>query len=259
MWKTGQRANGHASNLLEIVALPFLEGASTMGRSPIPIGSSGSEYGTEVAKWTKWVALFTGVLGICTLLLVIMTGLSAYYIYGQWDVAIKSQADLRLQNSAYLTFTGGQQITYQNNGASINYAFNAIFHNWGNTRTAQLIPWASIKYFPGMVPDNIDFTRPLSEIPAVVGINQAPGNSEILVGPVSISREDAIHAKNKEGIVVIWGQLQWSQIYDQGTLYPINFCLALTPISSDGDEKIVFQPKIYKPECNTGAHTKSAS
>ncbi len=212
----------------------------------------------ELANWTRLVATFTALLGICTLLLVVMTGLSAYFIYQQWGTMIQAQDDLRLQNSAYLTFTGGNQVVTEDKGQAINYFFNAVFHNWGNTRTAKLTPWASVKYFPGVVPQNMDFTKPESDIPAHVGISQAPGNSEIFVGPVAISRDDAVRAKNKEGVVIIWGQLQWSQIYAPDNMYTINFCLTLTPVSSQGDERIVFQPNAYKPECNTGmASTKS--
>ena len=197
----------------------------------------------DIAKWTKWVAAFTFILAIAT-------GISSYLIYGQWSAALEAQNETRQQLKAYVTFTGGSQIISNDpGGKTINYLFQPQFHNWGGTRTGHFVAWASVKYFDGDVPNNLDFSKPFDKITAqdtIIGPNG--------VAPIGVTLpvDDAIKAKNKQGTVVMWGRADWADIYNPSDTKTVSFCLKLIPVSSDGDNRIFFQPVPYKPECNTG-------
>jgi len=96
----------------------------------------------------------------------------------------------------------------------------------------------------------MDFSKPYDKVETynlTVGPN---GTAE--PGPISISRDDAIAAKNKDGVIAIWGHAEWADIYHPEDIRPVSFCFKLIPVSSEGDEHIVFQPVPLKADCNTG-------
>jgi hypothetical protein len=204
---------------------------------------------TTISRNGRWVAAFTFVLAAATIILAVATIVSTYFILGQWKAAVDAQADSREQLRAYVTFSGGVQITNDKEGKSINYIFAPQFRNWGATRTSKFSAWASLKYFPGDVPNNQDLTKPFDRIETQNTIIGANGVAQLLV---SLSSDEAIQAKNGKGVVIIWGRGDWADIYNPNAVYHVNFCLTLKPISSDGDNHIVFQPILYKAECNTG-------
>ncbi len=195
-----------------------------------------------IARWTGAVAFFTFVLACATIA-------SSYYISGQLSAMTNAQNDAREQLRAYVTYEGGSQIINDKAGETINYIFAPIFHNWGGTRTSKFLGWASVHYFPGTVPNSQDFSKPFD---AITNYNTTLGANSAQPIPVSLPAPDAIKAKNNEGIVVIWGHADWADIYHPENVYPVSFCFTLKPVSSDGDNHIIFQPVPYKPECNTG-------
>jgi hypothetical protein len=195
----------------------------------------------DMATWT--IAAFTIILAFATII-------TSYFIYGQWTAAVEAQNETRQQLKAYVTFEGGSQITGNDpSGKTINYLFQPRFHNWGATRTSHFVAWASVKYFDGDVPNNLDFSKPFEKVSAQDTILGPNGVSSI---GVTLPVDDAIKTKNKQGIAVIWGHADWGDIYNPGDLRSVSFCLKLVPVSSDGDNRILFAPQPYKPECNTG-------
>jgi hypothetical protein len=197
--------------------------------------------GRDMATWA--MAAFTFILAIATII-------SSYFIYGQWSASVEAQNETRQQLKAYVTFEGGSSVIGNDPaGKTINYLFRPQFHNWGSTRTGHFVAWASLKYFDGDVPNNLDLSKPFSKVllqDTIIGPNG------VVPVPITLPVEDAIKAKNKQGIVIIWGHADWADIYDLGDIKSINFCLKLVPVSSNGDNGIIFQPQPYKPECNTG-------
>jgi hypothetical protein len=106
-----------------------------------------------------------------------------------------------------------------------------------------------VKYFEKEVPNNTEFSKPYdaaSIIPGIIG-----GNGDAFQ-VVNLPAGDAIKAKNNQGIVIIWGLGEWADIYHPEILNPIRFCLKLVPAQSNGDNNIIFQPSIFKSECNSG-------
>lgn len=206
-------------------------------------GEESSKAHRDIARWTGVVAIFTVVLAFATLI-------STYFIYGQWKAAVDAQADSREQSRAFVAFAGGTQVINDKDSVTINYVFLMKFHNWGATRASKFAGWTSVHYFPTAIPNSQDFAKPFDKLNETY-VNPLGANSEGSF-PVSLSAEDAINAKNNKGVVVIWGHADWADIYHPDISYPVNFCLTLKPMSSDGDNRIVFQPVPLKPECNTG-------
>lgn len=195
-----------------------------------------------MAWWTGAVAFFTFVLACATIA-------SSYFISGQLSAMTNAENDAREQLRAYVTVENGIQIANDKEGQTINYIFAPIFHNYGATRTSKFIGWASVHYFPSSIPNSQDFTKPFDEVTNYNTTLGANSQREILV---SIPAADAIKAKNNEGIAVLWGHADWADIYHPENVYPVSFCFTLKPVSSDGDNHIVFQPTPLKRECNTG-------
>jgi len=187
---------------------------------------------------------------VFTVILALATIISSYFIYGQWSAAVEAQNETRQQLKAYVTFEGASQLIGNDPaGKTINYLFRPQFHNWGSTRTSHFVGWASVQYFDGDVPNNLDLSKPYIKIPAEDTI---VGPNGISIIAVTLPVDDAIKAKNKQGVVIIWGHVDWADIYNPSDIKSIRFCLKLVPVSSNGDNGIIFQPQPYKPECNTG-------
>jgi hypothetical protein len=101
-----------------------------------------------------------------------------------------------------------------------------------------------VKYFEPDVPNNTDFSKPFDKIDDIPNTIVGPnGESDITV---ALPVDDAIKAKNKQGIAIIWGHVDWSDIYNTDDVKSISFCLKLVPASSVGDNRILFQPVPYK-------------
>jgi hypothetical protein len=209
------------------------------------------EISGKLVTWTKVVGVFTGLLFVATLCLFFATGMTAYFVWGQWNAAIDTQNDARKQLDAFVVFAGGTQIIGNDpQGKTLSYIFVTKFQNFGSTRTQHFAGWHSIHYFDKEIPNSQDFTKPVSAID-VYDTTIGP-NTTYEMPAISITPDEAIKAKNKMGVVVIWGSVDWSGLYNNGQLFPILFCLKLEPVSSVGDERIVFKAIPLKPECNTG-------
>jgi hypothetical protein len=188
-------------------------------------------------------------MAIATILLFVASLIADCFVYGQWTAALNAQKDNRLQQSADVTFMGGTQIANDKNGTTINYVFAPRYHNWGGTRTGYFSGWTSVQYFDKEIPNSQDFTKPYKLLPFNATTIGANADAEQFV---SLSAADAVKAKNKEGIAVIWGHADWSTIYEPAKTYSVSFCLELVPVSSEGDNHILFSFRPLKAGCNTG-------
>ena len=219
-----------------------------MTKSPQP-GQQGqsrqsgkNDLDAALVRWTRVVGIFTGLLFIATIGTNIFVGL-------QWKAAVDAQKDSRIQLGAYVTFAGGRQINNNSGNTTINYIFAPQFRNWGGTRTSHFKGWTSVQYFDGEVPNSQDFSKPYKEVP-ISDVTIGPG--ETLPIYVTLPVNDAVKAKDKKGTVIIWGHADWADIYNRDEIGSIYFCLRLVPISSGGDNNIIFEPTPFKSSCNTG-------
>jgi hypothetical protein len=198
----------------------------------------------KMVRWTRIVGVFTGFLFLTS-------AIADGFIYWQGSIAHDAQIDTRDQLRAVVTAAGGNIFTDVGpDGKAVDYRFASNFHNYGATRTNTFHGWLSIHYFEGTVPNSQDFTKPWDKIDIPNSI--IPAGATIAVGPVSIAAADAIKAKNKEGSVIAWGHVDWTDIFKREEVHPIDFCLLFQPASSEGDNKIVFQPAPFRADCNSG-------
>ena len=203
----------------------------------------GEKLSRKMVAWTRVVGVFTGLLFVAS---VIADG----FIYWQASTANTTQSDVREQSRAFVTFLGAQQINFNDpSGTTINYNFQTHYHNWGTTRTNEFHGWTSVKYFEKEVPNNADFSKPYEAVPFIPGIIGGNGDAFQVV---NLPAGDAIKAKNNQGVVIIWGLGEWADIYHPDIVNPVRFCLKLVPAQSNGDNNIIFQPNVFKPECNSG-------
>jgi hypothetical protein len=195
-----------------------------------------------VAKWTRRVGQFT-------LLLVIATGFSDFFIWKQLKVATSQAEDTREQLKAYVsppTIIGIAQT--DRNGTPLIYGFFPEFENSGGTRTANMTAWASIHYFSGEVPNSQDTSKPYKAIPKISEFTIG-GNSKTQIGPITITPDEAAHSLSKEGVVLLWGAAVYSNVFEPAKKHHITFCYVMVP-GTDAAGRTGFQQQPYKDECN---------
>jgi hypothetical protein len=198
----------------------------------------------KMVRWTRIVGVFTG-------LLFLTSGIADGFIYWQASIANSAQVDTRDQLRAVVTAVGGNiYIDLGPDGKAFEYRYALNFHNYGATRTNTFLGWMSVHYFDGTVPNSQDFSKPFAKID--IPNNIIPPGATVTFGPVAIPAADAIKAKNKTGSIVAWGHVEWTDIFKREDTHPISFCLLFQAASSEGDDKIIFQPTPYRTDCNSG-------
>jgi hypothetical protein len=217
-------------------------------RNP-PSGTEAQIQG-DLIRWTRRVAIFTGVLATFTGLLFLANVAANFFIYRQWRVASDAQENTRSVLRAVVT-VNAVTLTVSNDkdGHPAYYSFAPTFHNFGSTRTDRFNAWYNIKYFPVNVPDNMDFTKPATPIETrdiIIGPNSSP-----LLQPVTVTKDEIDHALKKDGVIVIWGHADYSDVFDPKVTRPIGFCLLLNPTTNTTTGEIVVQPTTYRNDCNT--------
>jgi hypothetical protein len=221
-----------------------------------------------VAKWTKWVAIFTKLLFFAN-----AAGL--YLIGKQWQTAANTQADNREQLRALVSLSNNITVLPANfvEHKPTIYAFIANFHNFGGTRTARFTAWVSIKYFDGEVPNNQDFSKPYNKMDNIRDSVIAPGGDN-QVAPVAVTSDEVGKAVSKQGVIVLWGRVEWADIFNPSQIHHISFCFSpnptpispATPVPAPVEQSqpskveeggsstfrpdFAFQPAPFRAECN---------
>jgi hypothetical protein len=72
-----------------------------------------------------------------------------------------------------------------------------------------------------------------------------------LFAPVTLQIGDVENALKKEGVIVLWGKVTYSDIYDPNTEHVITFCQTLTPTQTKGSPLITFGVTPLRGDCNT--------
>jgi hypothetical protein len=194
-----------------------------------------------MVQWTRAVAIFT-------FFLVLASAVSDWFIYRQYKVANDAQFDTREQLRAVVTFQlMNEFIQADKDGKILSYAFQPQFFNSGGTRAAKFIPWGSVKYFDGDIPNSLDLTKPWFKIDLVESVIGA--NSTGAIQPVTLNPEEASNVSDKKGAVLIWGQATYVDIFQPENAHLISYCYKLISVQST-EGKLVLQPVAYKPECN---------
>ena len=120
-------------------------------------------------------------------------------------------------------------------GKSLAYVFIPQFYNSDGTRTAHFAGWVSVHYFPDKIPNNIDLTKPFEKVQlsdSVIG-----PNSPYPFAPVTLKGEEIDKVLNGEGVALIWGRVDWSDIFEPNKQQTISFCRLLKPArTTDGKD-----------------------
>lgn len=202
------------------------------------------ETNEKMATWTKVVGIFTAVLAAVS----IVTG---FCIWWQASTAAQVAKDTREQLRAVMQFTGVQSLSgpAPDNAGQI-YGFLSMFQNLGGTRTGNVTAWHSIAYYPGAVPYNTDFSKPRNAVENSTG-GVAGANTQLILAPVTLAVGEVERALKKEGVIVLWGKLTYSDIYDPKTEHVITFCQTLTPTQNAGSPLIAFGVTPLRGDCNS--------
>lgn len=196
----------------------------------------------DIAKWTRWVATFTLVLAAATII-------STYFIYEQYSIANQAQVDFREQSRAVITSVGGVIATEKTPESKIvRFLFSPKFHNFGGTRTSTFKGWFSVHYFPGNIPESQDFSKPWDKVDIPNSI--VPAGVDIQFAFVPISDFDAIEAYKGHGSIILWGHINWADLFNRTDIHQIGICLLMQPQPSATGEPTAFEAVKFRAECN---------
>jgi hypothetical protein len=179
----------------------------------------------DLTAWTK-------VVGVATVLLVLANAVALFFIYQQWRTSADTQIDTREQLRAVISLQPWGVIIFPN-GAKQNYAFVENFQNVGGTRTDHFSGWLSVKFFESGIPNNIDLTKPAVHLDVTYSV--IGPNSPLQVG-VALSEDEAEKFANKNitGTALLWGEAEYSDIFDPHTVHKIRVCKTVTrPFDSE--------------------------
>jgi hypothetical protein len=174
------------------------------------------------------IALWTRVVGVFTALLFLTSAVSDLFIFQQWRIAADTQRDIREQSRAYFGIGGPVQIqgaVDANNKPALGFFGQWV--NLGSTRTQWAAGWISAQYFPDDVPYNFDVTRPNKQVSpqrTVVGPNQP-----LQTGPVGIASDQAAQLSAGKGVLVIWGHMEYADLFNPNVKHFSNFCDRMLP------------------------------
>jgi hypothetical protein len=203
----------------------------------------------RTATWTRVLATSTVVLSIATIV-------SAYFLW-RTDETLK-QTLVEIRNSiavnreqlrAVVSFTGGTVlITKDKEGKPTYYIFSALFQNHGGTRTEHFKAWDSIHFFENTVPNNLDLAKPWQQL----------DTSDTIIGPnspyqlqgVTIDNDTVQKVLRKEGVILLWGKAEWSDIFEPAIVHPIGFCMLVIPNQATTTGEILPQFVPYRNDCN---------
>ncbi len=213
--------------------------------------SEASSEGRKTVRWFRQplpIDRFTGWLVFWTALLFVANIGTLFFVGMQWRVANNVQIDTREQLRAVVAPGPSSIIVTQGSDKKpSHYSFVLAFQNFGGTRTGKFSAWDSIQFYPGGVPNNVDFSKPRSSINlanAVIG-----PNSTYQLPPVTITAEEVERASKGEGKIVIWGRGIYSDIFSS-TEHNIAICLLMNPTTKTTTGEIALDVVPYRSDCN---------
>ena len=195
---------------------------------------------TLIAGWTRRLGIYTGVLAVATVLLVVATGISTYFLWRS-DVGVEGQLG-EMQQQRLLTITQiranlrREQPTYfqiredgELRGPGDKLGGFAISPNWkniGSTNAVEYRGWFNLRTFSHGGQHTVT-VKDCPELPAPIplpeGLVVLPG------GPISqlartFSLADAVEAKSQTKYILLWGHIEYRDIYPDTPTYHDDWC-----------------------------------
>jgi hypothetical protein len=202
------------------------------------------ETNLKMARWTKVVGVFTAVLAVVSIL---TGGFTAW----QADTAATTARETREQLRAVMQLTGiGYLYAPAAETGELAWGFTANFQNFGGTRAAGVSGEQSAQYFDGTVPNNTDFSKPKVELEKIAP-NIVGAGATVTIQPVAIKPDDVQKALRKEGVIVVWGKMRYSDIFNPNQEHVISFCQRVIPVQPPNkDAPLAFNIGPFRPDCN---------
>jgi hypothetical protein len=202
--------------------------------------AAAAQHHRDLVKWTRGVAIFTGLLFVANVA-------SNFFIWQQWRVMVNAQRDTREQLRAVISQNGGFTVFLHDNDQKLTGVnFVAQFQNNGGTRTARFRGWISAHYFDD-IPNNLDLSRPYTSVDITDRI--IGPNTTYQLGPAGIPADDAAKLIAKKGVGLVWGRVEYSDIFDPDKMHPVSFCM-LVNMPSDGQNESSLRMSPYRSDCN---------
>ena len=163
---------------------------------------------------------------------------------GQLAEMQNQSAITRSQLRANLALTIANYLVNNSDGKPLAWIFTPVWKNSGGTEALHANGWVAIRYFSPDAPQDFDFMQFGNNItPAPITI---PQGSEIMHQTQSVSPEEMQNIVQHAGIGVIWGHIEYSDIFQKATVHHMHYCLRIFPSNIGA---IVSFP-LYRPECN---------
>ncbi len=134
-----------------------------------------SSFDRDLVKWTRVVAILTGGL--------IFVGLLQFggSLLG-WNAVKSTATDAKIsqeishrQLRAYVALVGVTTFPAKYADGSAGYGFAVSFHNYGTTPALGFHAWISAHYFPKVVPNALDVSKPYDVLPQIYPATLPPG------------------------------------------------------------------------------------
>jgi hypothetical protein len=138
--------------------------------------------------------------------------------------------------------------------ATSGYTFIPQFRNLGTTRTGPFTAWVWIQYFDKEVPNNLDLTKPYSDLTNRLNAFIIPGLGTADLSPITITQAYVDKVLNKEGVLLLWGYYEYSDIYEPTKMKQSRTCMIVNPHPPVNGGVTQFTPTQYRSDCNIRAN-----
>jgi len=138
-------------------------------------------------------------------------------------------------------------------GKVIAFYITPTWDNSAATEAVNVTTWDSWQYFPGSVPDTKDFSKPYGGVTPNMTSTTISNGSPVLQPSLRISSEYIEDARLGRGIIIIWGHIEYSDIFRDMVTYTIDWSNITQPTIISGETTISFP--IYLSKCNRRTQT----
>jgi hypothetical protein len=200
----------------------------------------------DMVRWTRWVAVFT-------FLLVVVSGISDYFIWRQQTQATQAQEEAREQTRAFVGEPLFVPVAANDADGKPITAIELVFQNIGGTRTAWFRVWGSIHYFDDGVPLGLDLGQPWKQLPISDTVIGPSGNT--ILGPLAESLAKMNAAASGKGTLLLWARGAYADIYHPEVSHPISVCQvvdlkAKAPNAPAGNPPFTATGHPFRSDCN---------
>jgi hypothetical protein len=191
---------------------------------------------TIIARWTRRLGIYTGILAVATVLLVVASGISAYFLW-ESDNAIEGQLremhlqtiTTRAQVRANVAIDHVQIDEDAAKGTAVAWDFTPVWKNNGPTDALNVEQWYGISYIDSPV-------APLTRIgcaPLPRPANSRPmtiqAGHTFLELAQSVLMDNLYKAAAFQAVLIIQGHMEYSDIFSDDPRIILNWCSRIIP------------------------------